>query len=275
MSRRNAVTSADAAVQQRRSPARRGGVHVYTMDDRPWRELPRQGVKEKAVRRDANTGHYLGLLAFEPMARTGLHQHLGTALTYFLSGALTDYQGSASEGMLGVNLAGTTHDAVSYTGCLLAARLEGPVVVPEGQAAAHPIHGGATAGVIRNPNPKRPPDINIAVEPLAPVATRFAGVGRRAVYDYAGTGDERRVAALSFRPHAPAIEVMHSAPVDWYILGGDLKIGGRRAGAGSFAVIEPGARVEISSEYGCFALCWAEGPAWGEAGKARAELYGF
>ena len=83
MGRRNTAAGIDVAVQQRRSPARTGGVHVYAMAERPWRELPRAGVKEKAVRRDARTGHYLGLLAFEPMACSGLHQHLGTALTYF------------------------------------------------------------------------------------------------------------------------------------------------------------------------------------------------
>jgi hypothetical protein len=252
-----------------------GGVYTYALDEMRWRELGRPDVRDKAVREDLATGLYLGVIAFDPMSRSGLHQHLGTALSYFLSGALSDYQGSASEGMAGINLAGATHDAISYTGAMLASRLEGPVVSPEGVTAVHPIKGGAKAGRLMNPFPERWPDINIPVAPLPLVPTLFAGVGRRMIFDYAPTADRRRFAALTIMPHAPAVEIAHQGLTDWYVLGGDVAVNGQSANANSFVVIEPGARVEIASEYGCQLLAWADAPAVGEAQGREAELYGF
>src|SRR5688572_2221977 len=102
-----------AAAVQTAAAAKANGVYIFALDDMPWRELGRFGVKDKSVREERDSGLYLGLIAFEPMSRTGLHQHLGTALSYFLAGSLSDYQGSAGEGMAGINLAGATHDAVS------------------------------------------------------------------------------------------------------------------------------------------------------------------
>lgn len=258
----------------RRSPAG-PGVHAYDMGDAPWRELPRNGVREKAVRRDAATGHYLGMVAFDPMTRSGLHQHLGTALSYFLSGSLTDYQGSASTGMAGINLAGATHDAITYSGCLLAARLEGPVVVPDASMAAHPIHGGSAPGRIVNPHPERWPEINIPVEPLPLVPTALARVGRRQIFDYAGTGDVRRFVALTLLPGAPAFRARHEGLTDWFVIAGDVRLDATRVGAASFVVIEPGAERSIASEYGCTLLAWAEAPARVELRDGEAELYGF
>jgi len=252
-----------------------GGVYSYALDDMPWRGLGRDGVKDKAVREDRATGLYLGVIAFEPMSRSGLHQHLGTALSYFLAGSLSDYQGSASEGMAGINLAGATHDAVSYPGALLASRLEGPVVSPAGVTAAHPIRGGAKAGRLMNPYPERWPDINIPVAPLPLVPTHFSGIGRRMIFDYAPTGDRRRFAALTIMPHAPAVEIAHQGLTDWYVLAGDVAVNGKRAYANSFVVIEPSTRVAIESEYGCQILAWAEAPGMGEASGREAELYGF
>lgn len=260
---------------QHAAAAPRGGVYGYALDEMEWRALGRPGVRDKAVRRDSTTGQYLGVIEFAPLSRSGLHQHLGTALSYFLAGSLSDYQGSASEGMAGINLAGATHDAVTYPGALIAARLEGPVVVPEGISAAHPIHGGVREGKLRNPLPERWPDINIPVLPLPLVPTHFAGIGRRMIFDYAPTPDNRRFSALTIMPESPAIEIVHEGLTDWFVLGGDVRVGGKRLHANSFAVIEPGARVAIDTEYGCQILCWAEAPGRGAAASGIAELYGF
>jgi hypothetical protein len=264
-----------ASAAQAAATAKAGGAYIFALDDMPWRELGRADVKDKAVREERATGLYLGVIAFEPMSRSGLHQHLGTALSYFLAGALSDYQGSASVGMAGINLAGATHDAVSYPGALIASRLEGPVVSPEGVTAVHPIKGGARSGRLMNPFPERWPDINIPVAPIPLVPTLFAGVGRRMIFDYAPTGDRRRFAALTIMPHAPAIEIAHQGLTDCYVLGGDVAVNGKRAGANSFIVIEPGTRAVIASEYGCQLLAWAEAPGIGDAAGREAELYGF
>jgi len=112
------------------------GVYAYDLESLPWRDTPRGTVREKAVRREADTGRFLGMLMFEPQSRSGVHQHLATATSYFLAGSLVDYQGTTREGAVGVNLAGATHDAVTYTGCTLVSRLEGPVIIPDDELAS-------------------------------------------------------------------------------------------------------------------------------------------
>jgi hypothetical protein len=246
------------------------GVYGYDMESLPWRETARGTAREKAVRRHDEAGLFLGLIAFDPLTRSGVHQHLGTAMSYFLAGSLTDYQGTASEGQVGINLAGATHDAVSYAGALLVSRLEGPVIIPDGGPAIHPH---AEQGLQRACNPDVLPDLNITLDRVQPVATRFAGLARRAVFDYAGTGDDRRLCSLTLMPKAPALRVQHTAVTDFFLLAGDLKVDGRTVSGPSFVLIEPGAEVTLASEFGCSLLAWAEGPA--RCVETGAELYGF
>ncbi|MDB5872090.1 MAG: hypothetical protein JWQ07_1532 [Ramlibacter sp.] len=245
-------------------------VYAYDLESLPWRETPRGTAREKAVRRDNAAGHFLGMISFDPLSRSGLHQHLGTATSYFLSGSLTDHQATTREGFVGVNLAGATHDAVTYPGCMLVSRLEGPVIIPDGGLAIHP-HAGQAA--VRNARPETPPDITIELERAVPVATRFGGVGRRPLFDYAGTGDDRRMCALTLWPRTPRFVVEHSALTDLFVMAGDLRVGGKSVSGPAFVIIEPGATVEMSSEYGCSLLAWAEGPA--RAVDGDGELYGF
>lgn len=248
------------------------GVHAYDMEQLPWRDTPRGTAREKAVRRDDAAGHFLGLIAFDPLSRSGVHQHLGTASSFFLAGSLCDYQTTTREGCVGINLKGATHDAVTYTGALLVSRLEGPVVVPEGTRAIHP-HAGQEA--VRNHAPDVPPDITVRLESADVVPTRFAGVARRPLFDYAGTGDDRRLCALNLWAGMPPLTVRHHGLTDFFILAGDLRLNGRTVAGPAFVVIEPGSELTLTSDYGCALLAWAEGPAFcAERGRA-AELYGF
>ena len=50
------------------------------------------------------------------------------------------------------------------------------------------------------------------------------------------------------------------APIDLYVVGGDLPANSRTVGAGGFMVIEPGTRLELSARYGVNGIAWAEGP---------------
>jgi ChrR Cupin-like domain len=247
------------------------GVYVYDLEAMPWRETPRGSVKEKAVRRDPQAGLFLGLVAFDPMSRSGVHQHLATATSYFLSGALTDYQGTTGQGTIGINLAGATHDAVSYPGCVLASRLEGPVVIPSGHLAIHPHAGEA---VLHNKNPEIPPDISVDLASAVPVPTRFAGILRRPLFDYAGTGTTRRLCALTLWPGMAPIMVKHAGLTDWFVIAGDVRVNGAVTSGPSFIVIEPQAEVQLFSQFGCTLLAWAEGPACDTQNGAH-ELYGF
>lgn len=254
--------------EQRRIAA---GVYGYALESMPWRETPRGTVREKAVRRDDEAGLFLGLVAFEPMSRSGVHQHLATATSYFLSGSLTDYQGTTGEGSVGINLKGATHDAVCYSGCLLVSRLEGPVVIPDNGLAAH-AHAGYAA--FHNLSPETPPDMTVVLSQATAVGTRFGGVVRRPLFNYTGTDTDRRMCALTLWPGAPPLRVKHTALTDLYLLAGDLRIEGTSLTGPAFVVIEPGTELTMTSEYGCSLLAWAEGPGVC-ANTGEAELYGF
>lgn len=247
------------------------GVHAYDLEALPWRETPRGTVREKAVRREDASGRFLGLLAFDPMSRSGVHQHLATATSYFLSGSLVDYQGTTCEGHVGINLAGATHDAVTYGGCTLVSRLEGPVVIPSQALAIHP-HAGHAA--LRTPRPGTPPDLSVNLERAVALATPFAGVTRRPLFDYAGTGTDRRLGALTLWPRCAPLRVHHTALTDFFVLAGDLRLGSHVIAGPAFVILEPGATVEMASDHGCTLLAWAEGPGHA-ADDAEAELYGF
>lgn len=247
------------------------GLYGYDVESLPWRETPRGTAREKAVRRDNAAGLFLGLVTFQPMSRSGLHQHLGTASSYFLGGSLTDHQGTTRAGCVGINLAGATHDAVSYDGCTLVSRLEGPVMVPEAGRAIHPHAQQAT---VRSTHAETPPDITVELDRALAVATRFPGVVRRPLFDYAGTGDDRRLCHLTLWPGTPPQAIRHSALTDLFVLVGDLNVNGKALHGPAFVIIEPGTVATLSSMYGCALLAWAEGPAVCDA-AGEAELYGF
>ncbi|TFZ06023.1 anti-sigma factor [Ramlibacter henchirensis] len=262
--------SSSAATALPSSHALAPGVYAYDMEALPWRETPRGTAREKAVRRDDEAGLFLGLLAFDPLSRSGVHQHLATATSYFLAGSLTDFQGTTGEGAVGINLAGAAHDAVSYPGALLVSRLEGPVIIPDGGLAIHPH---AKADALRRANPETPPDLCVVLDQTLSVPTRFGGVARKALFDYAGTGDDRRLCNLNLWPQCPPLRVKHTAITDFFILAGDLLVDDKPVSGPAFVLIEPGAEVTLASRFGCSLLAWAEGPA--HCVESGAELYGF
>jgi hypothetical protein len=249
-------------------------VYAYDMLEADWTDTGLAGLRQKIVRIDRERGLFLGMLAFEPLTRTGLHQHQATAISYFLDGSLCDYSGFASAGMAGINLRGATHDAIAYGRCLLAARLEGPVIYPAGKGQAT-VHAGSRPAEIVNRAPEVMPDINVPIDALPALATTIAGMTRRLVFDYAGTGTDRRLVQLSLLPGTRLPAHVTSSLVEFFLLGGDLQVNGVAAGGGSFVVIEPDTAVDITSSYGARLLAWAEGPvAWAD-GKARPDCYGF
>ena len=50
---------------------------------------------------------------------------------------------------------------------------------------------------------------------------------------------------------------------------------GVRAGGGSFVVLEPGTKAEVSTQYGARLLAWAEGPVRWLSGRTSPDLYAF
>lgn len=265
---------------------RRGGcgsAYVYDPAELDWREAGKAGVLQKVVRRDDERGQFLGLIAMEPMVRSGLHQHQGVATSYFVDGGLTDYQGAILTGQAGINLKGATHDAIAYARTLFVARLEGPVTYPPQDGPLHGLHAGARHALLANPAPSVPPDINVSVDLLAEQGTGCDGVARRTVFDYAPTVDDHRMVQLSIRPQSRIPRLVVTGHTELWIRGGLLEVDGQAAHAGCFVILEPSAEVSLACPFGALVLAWAEGPAhWIDppasvdgAPPPRADLFGY
>ncbi|SDV46918.1 hypothetical protein SAMN05216551_102101 [Chitinasiproducens palmae] len=252
-------------------------VYVFDVAERPWQGVGKSGLAQKIVRRDDRTGHSFGFMSFDTLTRTGVHQHLGTAFSYFLAGSLTDYQGTTSAGQLGINFAGSTHDAIAYQPTLTVGRMEGPVAY--GADVTHSLHAGNRHGNFENAFPDHLPDLSVSLDAVQVSPTRVAGLARRLVYDYAHARTERRMTQMLLLPGTVVPCHRLGALVDMYVLAGDLQIAahGTRHSAktSDFVVMEPDAQVTFETRYGASLLVWADGPSTWEDGPAAPELYGF
>ena len=248
------------------------GVYVFDAADIAWRSAGKDGIALKTIREDRDAGQFLGLVGFEPMVHSGLHQHQGVASSFFVDGSLTDYSGTASMNQVGINLAGATHDAIAYQRTVLVSRLEAHVLYPPGAGALHGLHAGSRHAEIRNAQPDAQPDLNVTVDALPATSIAVPGAVRRTVFDYAGTGSDHRMVQLTLRPGTVLPPLRMSALTELWVRGGSLELDGRRAPANAFLVLEPGATVTLAAPFGALVLVWAEGPAqWlDDAGAAGA-----
>lgn len=251
-----------------------GRVHVFDAATMPWQATGNPGLRLKAVRNDDALGEFLGLVSFAPFVRSAVHQHTGVATSFVVDGGLTDYHGALTLHQVGINVRGSTHDAISYQDTVLVSRLEGPVLYPPGDGEPSGVHAGSRLQAFVNPDPDVPPEVNVSVDALPAQPTGLAGVTRQMVFDYAGTGTARRLVQLQFRPTTALQAARASDWIELWVRGGELLVNGERAFANSFVVIEPGASFVLRAPFGASALAWAEGrEAWpdGTAGN----LFGF
>lgn len=250
-------------------------IHVFDASAMPWEEQARPGLRLKSIRLDDARGEFLGQIAFDPYVRSGLHQHQGVATSFVLEGGLTDYMGHVNLHEVGINYKGSTHDAMAYVPTVLVSKLEGPVTYPPEDKLLSGVHAGSTYQSFRNPDPEVAPEINVAVDRVAAVDTGLPGLTRQAVYDYAGSGLDRRLLQWKLRPETELPAWQASDWIELWVRGGEMTISGQKAFANCFVVIEPGATVRIASPFGALALVWAEGrERWPGAGGAG-DLFGF
>ena len=253
---------------------RDGRVHVFDAGAMPWQDTANPGLKLKPVRNDDERGEFLGLVSFAPFVRSGLHQHRGVATSFVLDGGLTDYHGSLTRHQAGINVRGSTHDAISYEPTVLASRLEAPVWYPPRDGEPSGVHAGSRQHDFVNLDPDVPPEVNVVVDALTRQPTGLAGVQRQLVFDYAGTGTERRMVQWHLRPTTETPEGVAGDWVELWVRGGEIEVSGARAFANCFVVIEPGARFVLRAPFGACVLAWAEGRERWPAG-ADANLFGF
>ena len=257
------------------SPQAKAGVQLFDMNKLPWQATANSGLWLKPVRMDNVRGHYLGLVRFDAMASSGLHQHQGVATSFVIQGGLTDYHGSVRLHEAGINTLGSTHDAVAYENTVLVSRLEAPVTYPPASAISG-IHAGSRYEDFCNPDPLRPPEVNVPVDQLENVATGVAGVSRQAIFDYSGTGSNHRMVQLKLLPGA-CVDFLVVQATEFWVRGGNLLVNQQSAQANTFVVCEPGAAVRLAAPFGALVLGWAEGREQPLAGSANAasDLFGF
>jgi anti-sigma factor ChrR (cupin superfamily) len=250
------------------------GIYTYPMAEAAWTETGKAGARQKVIRADRETGQFLGLMQFDPMLTSGVHQHHGVASSLMLSGSLSDYDGDFGEGCVTMNLAGTTHDAISWNGCLFAARLEGPVTYLPTEALSD-AHVGAKHSLFRNPEPEAPTAVGGLIHQFARKRTAIDRLDRRMLFDYAGTADDHRFVELTLWPEMSIPTHRTTALTEWLVLAGAATINNQPAPIGSFVIIEPDTEVTIATDYGCRLLAWADGPIAWSGHDAVEDIYGF
>ncbi len=261
---------------------RSGRIHRVDAATLDWTETPEPGLRLKPVRYDDAAGLFFGLVHFAPMASSGLHQHQDVAISFVVDGGLTDYHGPIDLHQVGINLRGATHDAIAYRNTILVSRLQGPVTYPIERGTLTGLHAGSRHAEVINPAPEVPPEINVALDTIAPAQTGIPGLRRQTGFDYAGTGHAHRFVQLAFAPGTECPVWTASGLVELWIRGGLLEIDGQVSHANTFVSIEPGAQVHWRSPHGALVLAWAEGPeAWVDGAanhgsrSARTSLFGF
>ena len=250
-------------------------VSVYDAEDLKWHTAGKTGLALKPVREDREKGRFLGLVGFEPMTRSGLHQHLGVATSFILDGGLTDYQGPIKLHEAGINLKGATHDAIAYQRSLLVSRLEAPVIYPEATDREYALHTGPRFGSIRNPNPKAQPDINVPVDALPALPTAIGGVARKMIFDYSRSSGEHRYVQMQMISGSRTPAFTTCALLEMWVRAGDLRIGDKVAYSNCFVVVEPGTTLSIESDFGALFHVWSEGRIQWADGAAEPDLFGF
>lgn len=239
-------------------------VYVLRKEDVHWQDSLKPGLRFAPVHENKQTGHFLGLIGFDAMASSGLHQHTGAAFSYQLTGCIRDHGARVPAGEMGINLSGATHEAIAYEPSIVVSRLDGSVLyADEGEdvrEGAPPPHTGGRFGEFANPRPEDPPTIRVDVEGLNSASTAVAGLSRRLISDYHGTPHNFRSSALTFNPGTRVPAFSTHAPIEFYVVGGSFEINGKIAQAGSFCIVEAGAQVHLSSPHGAFLLAWSEAP---------------
>ena len=250
-------------------------VHVFDATAMPWHETANPGLKLKSIINDDERGEFLGLIAFDALTKSGLHQHQGVATSFVVCGGLTDYHGAVGLHEVGINLRGSTHDAMAYTPTMLISRLEGPVTYPPEAGPLTGLHAGSRHANFSNPDPDVPPEINVPIDQMPMVPTGIDGLVRQTAFDYAGTGSDRRMVQWRVRPETVVPTWRASHGVECWVRGGTLIVNGQQAHANAFVVIEPGAEVTVESPFGAIVMVWADGAERWPAGVVAGNLFGF
>ena len=164
---------------------------------------------------------------------------------------------------------------MAYEDTVLVSRLEAAVTYPPASSISG-VHAGSRYEEFCNPNPLVPPEINVPVDLLTDQDTGIAGITRQTIFDYAGTGSDRRMVQLKLLPGA-AVGFTAERLTEFWVRGGHVLINQQSAHANTFVVCNPGAHVHLEAPFGALLIGWAEGREKHASTGASAapDLFGF
>lgn len=255
----------------------RPGISVHDMSATEWVASGPPGIEQQNIRSDSAAGRWFGGVRFAPLARSGVHRHLGPVGSYMLSGSLVDHVTRMTGGQAVINLTGAVHDVICYDASMFIARVDGPILYPRHKDGVLNELGLAadSAGEAVDATLGQPVDICLNVDQLADALGPVHGVTWRMLFDYAGEPHAARYVQLELAPDTTVPMHVTTAMTDLFVLSGEVSFGDTSAGSGCYVVIEPGAELAISSRYGARVLAWADGPVRWLDGVERGDLYGF
>lgn len=251
------------------------GISVVRMADVPWTPSGANGVLQQEIRYDTKGGHYFGAAKFSAHSQSGIHRHVGPAVSYMVHGALFDHDSEVRAGQAYINVSGAVHDVVAYDDCLSIARLDGPVLYPTDEGIYYRLRDAAEEREGIDDTVGLKPNLYVTVNDVAAEPTGLGRVGRRMIYDYARDAWDARFVQLVLEPGAQIPVHRTTRRVDWFVLAGGLVLDDRAVQAASYVSFEAGARTTVGSRYGCRILAWADGPVEWDGGDGPPDLYGF
>lgn len=235
------------------------------------------GVEQQNIRNDVAAGRWFGGVRFAPLARSGVHRHLGPVGSYMLSGSLIDHVTRMTGGQAVINLTGAVHDVICYDASIFIARVDGPILYPRHKTGVLNELGleADNAGESVDATVGQPSDICLDVAALPELPGPVRGVTRRMLYDYAGQPWRARYSELVLAPGTRVPTHSTTAMTDLFVLSGEIRAGDEAAGSGCYVTIEAETEMTLTSRYGARLLAWADGPVrWLESGSCD-DLYGW
>lgn len=252
-------------------------IAVYDMTATEWVPSGPPGVEQQNIRNDVAAGRWFGGVRFAPLARSGVHRHLGPVGSYMLSGSLVDHVTRMTGGQAVINLTGAVHDVICYDASMFIARVDGPILYPRHKTGVLNELGleADSAGEAVDATVGAPADICIDIETLAELPGPVPGVTRRTLFDYAGEPHAARYSQLVLAPGAEVPAHATTATTDLFVLSGEIRAGDETAGSGCYVTIDPETEMTLTSRYGARVLAWADGPVRWLDGAAAGDLYGW
>jgi quercetin dioxygenase-like cupin family protein len=249
-------------------------IQIQNMGDMPWTDSGKDGVLSQVLRYDTESGRFFGAARFEPMSRSGVHRHLGPAVSYMLEGSLSDHDNEVREGQAYINLTGAVHDVICYRSALAVARVDGAILYPNDEGIFYRLGEAADAGESVDGTVGDPTNLYITVADLEPKLIGIDGVRVRHIYDYNDDAWDARFVQITLLPGAELPTHETTGLVDWFVIAGEITVNNQRAGSASYVTLDPGTRASVASRYGCRLLAWSDGPARWEDADCK-DLYGF